>query len=531
MCPRFKALLENPKCGKLDTMPHDEEKAQDLLMKKLMIERGLLEEEEISDDEVELLSLLSADQGTESLDQYIRRVTPRYPPPEHVQVIMDLFEASRHESIRATVSLPPRHAKTETAMSGLAWRLHYDPACLNAFCSYSARFAGTKSRNIQRRFVEGGGELDPNNKAVDSWGTMRGGGLVAPGVGGLITGLGITGVGIIDDPIKNREEADSALVRNKLWEWYTSTFHTRIQPGASVIIIATRWHADDLIGRLHSSDYEHETFEEINLPAVMDEHNLPADERVLGESGRPIKGVFREDVKALWPGYWPIEELAKKRTGAGEYDWWALYQGVPQPKGSTIFSPTPSRYNLLDFKRNLLSKGGYRLIISVDPAATASSRADYSVASVMAAKGYGDDMQTYLLYVMRGQWTIPDLCRNLKSLQAEWGVPMAIEAVGAFKAIPDLLRESDPSLIFFPVVLKGDKFARSQPYATAWNEGRVHIPLEEEWAKDWIAEHAGFTGVNDRNDDQVDAGAHAFTALLRTQPVRKIPTPPVGPFG
>ena len=481
-------------------------------------------------EQADLLALMEAESSIERLPAFINRITPRFPAPAHVSPVMELFERSRHEPVRATISMPPRHAKTETCMNGLAWRLAHDPASRHAFCSYSADLARDKSGIIQQRYVENGGTLDPKNKSSTKWYTPYKGGLIAGGVGGPLTGFGITGIGYIDDPIKNREDADSKVMRDKLWGWYQSTFCSRLEPGSSVIVVATRWHDDDLIGRLHSKDYEHEQFENINLPAVFDDQGIPADERILNPDGFVIPGKYRDDIRPLWPSYWPLSELAKKRN-AGEYDWWSLYQGCPQPKGATVFRNDPSRFNLKEFTEKQLSKGGYRIIISVDPAATASTRADYSVAAVHAAIGYGDQMQTYLLYVQRGQWTIPALCRNLRALQGQWGVPMAIEAVGAFKAVPDTLFEADPNLIFLPVELKGDKFARSQPYSAAWNGGRCHVPYDAPWANDWVSEHASFTGVNDKNDDQVDAGAHGFTALLRTQPVRELPSAYTGPFG
>lgn len=482
-------------------------------------------------EEAELLSLLHAEDNVQPLREYISEATPRYPAPAHVQAIIDAFERTRHGPVRITISMPPRHAKTETGMNGLAWRLKEDPATLNAFCSYSADLAKSKSRQIRKRFKLGGGEMDRSSRSVADWTTTHGGGLVAAGVGGPLTGKGITGIGYIDDPIKNREEAESKLQRDKLWDWYTSTFHTRIEPGASIIVVATRWHEDDLIGRLHSDEYEHEEFEAINLPAVMDAEGIAADERILGADGFRVPGKFRKDVKPLWPGYWPLSELEKKRVGAGEYDWWAMYQGQPSPKGSRIFRNDPARFNLEAFKRDVLSQGGFRMVIAVDPAATASTRADYSVAAVGCARGWAEEMELFWVHVMRGQWTIPHLCRELYGLQQLWRVPLAVEAVGAFRSVPDILHETDPNLVLLPVELRGDKFSRSQPYATAWNDGRVYTPYDAAWATPWIAEHAAFTGINDKNDDQVDAGAHGFTALLRAAPERELVTSYVGPYG
>jgi predicted phage terminase large subunit-like protein len=140
----------------------------------------------------------------------------------------------------------------------------------------------------------------------------------------------------------------------------------------------------------------------------------------------------------------------------------------------------------------------------------------------MAAKGYGEKMECHILEVVRIQATIPRVIDRLKDLQAKWRVPVACEAVGGFKAIPDTLKELAPSIVLWPVPLKGDKFARSQPYAAAWNDGRVLVPTDAPWASDWIAEHGGFTGVKDKHDDQVDSGAHAFTALARMSQERKV---------
>lgn len=482
-------------------------------------------------EEAELIELLEYESNVERLRSFIGRVTPRYPAPAHVQPVIDLFERSRYEEVRATISMPPRFAKTETCMNGLAWRLKTDPASNHAFLSGASGLAREKSRTIQRRFIEAGGFVDPRSRAVDRWNTTRGGGLFAAGVGTHIQGKPIDGVALLDDVVRGRAVAESKVERDKAWDWLNGDVMSRIEPGASVIVVGTRWHADDVIGRIHSKEYQSEHYEEINLPAVVGPDGRPADERVLDADGNVLRDVFRPEVRSLWPKMRTLKFLQGRRL-SGEYDWWSLYQGMPQPKGAKVFKVDPSRFSLKEFKKNELSKGGFRFIISVDPAATAKTRSDYSVASVGCAKGYGDNMQVWWLYVMRGQWTIPALCRNLRALQSEWQVPLAIEAVGAFSAVPDTLAEADPNLILLPVQLKGDKFSRSQPYAAAWNDNRVHTPYDAPWANDWIAEHASFTGVNDKNDDQVDAGAHGYTALLRSNPPRTLPTNAyTGPFG
>jgi predicted phage terminase large subunit-like protein len=468
------------------------------------------------DEETELLKLLEQEEAKETLTQFMARVSPRLPPPKHIQQIIDVIERTRYEEVRCTISLPPRHAKTTTGIHGLAWKCVDEPHLKNAFISYSANLAHSKSRDIRTRAQQGGAVLDPAARSVAEWRTIQQGGLFAAGVSGSLVGKGITGIAWIDDPLKNREEADSEMVRNKLWSGFNDDLITRLEKGASCIVVATRWHPDDLIGRLHSKEYEHGVWESINIPAVADANGDPADERVLDPQGNLIRGEYRQDVQALWPAEFPLERLAAIRRQIGEYGWWSLYQGLPTPRGASVFNSAPSRFRLADFKLD-----GHRLIIAVDPAATEGTRADYSVMVVMAAKGYGENMVCNILEVVRIQATIPRVIDRLKDLQAKWRVPVACEAVGGFKAIPDTLRELCPTMVLWPVPLKGDKFSRSQPYAAAWNDGRILLPTDAPWASDWIAEHGNFTGVKDKHDDQVDAGAHAFAALSRMTQERK----------
>jgi predicted phage terminase large subunit-like protein len=464
------------------------------------------------DSEAELLALLQADMSAETLTEFINRVSPNLPPPDHIKKIIRLIEATRNKEVRATISMPPRHVKTQTGIHGLAWRIQVDPTKKNAFCSYSADLAYEKSREIRQKAIEGGAMIAQDNRKVAGWATVFGGGLVAAGVGGPITGKGIDGVLWIDDPFKNREEADSATMRDKVWNWFRGAAFTRLEAGGSIIVVQTRWHRDDLIGRI-KSEIDDGSWQHISVPAVTDKHGLAADERILDANGRPAKGEFRQDVKALWPSNFPLKKLEEIRRSIGEYEWWAQYQQSPIPMGSNIFNPIPSRFLLSDFKLT-----GHRLIMAVDPAATASTRADHSVACIMAADGYGDQMRCWMLDVLRAQVTIPELVRRLDALQQKWNVAIAVEAVAAFKAVPDMLREIRPGIPILNIQPKGDKFTRAQPYAAAWNDGRVFVPTDAHWANAWISEHAEFTGTDKGHDDQVDAGTHGFTTLFRLPP-------------
>lgn len=455
------------------------------------------------EDEARLLELLRQQNDVEGLEEFINRVSPNLPPPDHIKVLIDLFERTRHEEVRAVVSMPPGFAKSVTAMHALAWRTQVDPACKNAYLSYGLDLARAHSREVRRLAIEAGVELAPDAQGVTEWETKQGGAFYARGVGGGLTGKRISGIAIADDLIKDAQEANSLNRREVIWEWLSTVLTTRLLPGASVIVIATRWHHDDVIGRLVAM--EDSKWEVINLPAIHDSEGKSIDER---ES--PDEAV------SLWPDLYSMDHLKRVRKQVGEYTWSALYQGNPIPRGAAIFDNVPARFDLDAFKLD-----GHKVVIAVDPAATASTKADYSVAAVCAMKGEGDNSRMWILDVVRYQVTIPELVRRLLELQKKWNAPMAVEAVGAFKAIPDMLREANPHLRLLPIQLRGDKFTRAQPYASAWNDNRIFVPQDAPWADAWITEHAIFTGAGDIHDDQVDAGAHAFTALYRSRAARR----------
>jgi hypothetical protein len=156
--------------------------------------------------------------------------------------------------------------------------------------------------------------LRDDSAALHEWRTPDGGGLLATGVGGPLTGHGVKLL-VIDDPFKNREEADSALVRQKVYDWFTSTAMTRVEPGGSVIVVHTRWHRDDLIGRLARDEEVH--WQVVNLPAI---------------------DASRDGDGSLWPERWPADALEVRRHEVGEYDWQSLYQGNPIARKGRVYS-------------------------------------------------------------------------------------------------------------------------------------------------------------------------------------------------
>lgn len=248
---------------------------------------------------------------TISLGEWIPRVTPSFSNPRHLQPLVDLFDRVEHEPIRACISVPPRHSKTETTLHGIARLLQRHPDWTIAYVSYSADIARSKSRLIRDYALRAGVALRDDTTALNEWRTPQGGGVIAAGIGGPLTGFGVRLL-VVDDPHKNRQEADSALIRERIYNWFTSTGLTRVEPGGSVIVVHTRWNNDDLIGRL-GRDKEVK-WSVTSLPAIN------------------AKG------EALWPERWPLSELRSKERDVGPYDWESLFQQNPTVRKGRIYA-------------------------------------------------------------------------------------------------------------------------------------------------------------------------------------------------
>lgn len=417
--------------------------------------------------------------GPDVLPDWVALATPRYQPPNHLLPLAEAFwRADKGQEVLMCSSTPPRHGKTESILHWMVRHLCHHPDETVAYISFAAERAQQKSRvalDIARAMG-----LEIKRGAANHWTTKQGGGFIAQGVNGPLTGTGLHML-VVDDPIKNRKEAESETYRDSIHEWFTSTAMSRFEPGCPVraIVNMARWHDDDLIGRLlKQTDV---AWSYMNLPAISDEG-------------------------PLWPLY-TLEALDLKRRIVGEYDWASLYMGQPMPREGYVFHE-PTRYRVPDVV-------GARIAIGVDPAATSKTSSDYSAIVVLAAKGQGSDQMVSVLDVWRGQVEVPELVKRCASVTKHWGAPCFVEAVGGFKAVPQMMRAIDPKLRVVDLQPTTDKFTRSLPAKAAWNDGRIRVPMPgtTKWVDDFVGEVCKFTGHDDAHDDQVDALAHAFSAI------------------
>jgi predicted phage terminase large subunit-like protein len=398
------------------------------------------------------------------------------------------------------VFLPPRFGKSElTSRRYPGWVLGRNPDWNVGIVSYGAELAEELSADARRvvlsdeyadvfgsRYAPEHGssiEIDRASKAINHWRIAgRRGGVRAVGVGGALTGRGFN-VLIIDDPIKGRKEADSELVREDLWKWYQGTLRTRLEPGGGILVIQTRWHHDDLAGRLLRDQAGRWTV--VAMPAIAE------DADILGRSpGEPLDPVRFDS-----------DELAEIRADISSRDWVAQYQQKPTPDEGSIFKRDWFRIE------SPVERPG--TIYHVwDTAFSERSQADYSVCTIWRVEQTG----YRLLHVFRDRLTYPRLKDQLYALASNpaWrprGV--IIEDIGSGKSlVQDIRNESRlPIITYRP---DRDKIARAHAVTHLFESGRVVI-TQAPWNETYLAEMTQFPSAE--HDDMVDSTTMALSVI------------------
>lgn len=292
---------------------------------------------------------------------------PLYDPNWHHEIIGKELEHIEQFGDRdykiLIVTVPPRHGKSEQCSIDFpAWYLGRNPTKEIITASYSADLAqdfGGKARN------KVGSEeyrtifpvrLSEDETAKAKWRTQEGGSYTAVGVGGPITGRGAN-VLLVDDPVKNREEAASEVYRNKTWDWFISTAFTRLEPNGVAILIMTRWHADDLAGRILAHPELAKRTKLIRFPA-------------LAEYDEP----HRKKGTSLWRNRYPRKALLEIKSTIGPYEWSALYQGSPILTENQEFQPGWFR-SITEEEVRMMN---CRRFLTVDTAMSKKTSADYT---------------------------------------------------------------------------------------------------------------------------------------------------------
>mgnify|MGYP003131785614 CR=1 FL=1 len=315
------------------------------------------------------------------------------------------------------------------------------------------------------------------------------GGMMTAGVRGPITGKGMD-LGIIDDPVKNDEEAASETYREKVWDWYLSTFSTRLHKGGSMVVIMTRWHEDDLVGRLlKAQEAGGEKWDILNLPAIAEENeNFPLFKRKSGE--------------ALCPDLIPEKMLEQAKERMGEFWWGSLYQQRPFPKGGGLF------------KRSAVEivEGPLPNCIRVRAWDLAASKDGKRTAGVRLARSL--DNEFIVEDVVMGKWEPAERDRMIAQTAMMDGkdVPVRLEQEGGSGGIAQIhaLVRRLAGYNVEGIRVTGSKEIRADAVASQCNVGNMKV-VRGNWNEAFLSELESFpTGAY---LDQVDALSLGFGYL------------------
>lgn len=418
-----------------------------------------------------------------------------------------LVKVERSESPRLILTMPPRHGKSQLVSKHFpSWCFGVDPDISFISCSYGDDLSKRVNKDVQRIMdnpvyrrifpqtclstKRNAGGYNMAMRTMDLFeipgydGSFR-----STGVGGGITGMGCD-ILCIDDPFKDRKSADSPTVRETVWDWYTSTAYTRLSPGGGVLVTVTRWHEDDLVGRLLDAMKQEggDRWTIINYPAIA-EHDEP----------------HRKKGEPLHAERYPLEMLLRIKSNIGSYDWGSLYQQHPTPRGGGVFKRKWIRH------WTTMPKVFDRVIQSWDFTFKDTANSDNVSGQVWGQVG----ANFYLLDNDTARMDFVSQVRAMQRMSSKW--PDALEKVVEDKAngpaIISALGSRIPGIV--PYNPRGSKTARAYSVSPLFEAGNVFLPpMDEEhpWVKRYVDELLAFP--NAEHDDQVDSTTQALDTLV-----------------
>ena len=415
---------------------------------------------------------------------------------DHLQMLSD------GEIRKLMISLPPRSGKTElSSIHFPAYFIEKNPENRVIIGTYNQTLANKLSRRV-RSICKDRVELNPDRKAMEEWETKNGGGVRAVGVGAGIAGIGANLI-VLDDVVRSRKDASSITVRNSTYNWYTDDIYTRMEPDSRILVMMTRWHEDDLIGRLTKGD-DKDDWVVINIPAIA-EHNDP---------------LGRKPGEALNPERYPIEKLYEiKRVMGRTFN--ALYQGHPTEQEGEFFKATWFQNNYVESiysKYEAQDKTRFEFVRYWDMASSLDG--DWTVGILMAKNR--KTKEYFIVDMVRGRWSshtrdkqIQETAIRDQMIYGEKGSIKVRFEVQPGSAGKDMAKYMTKQLAGFAVKgirVTGNKESRAEPLAAQAEIGNVYI-VKAGWNSTWLDELCTFP--LGKHDDIVDACSGAFSELSK----------------
>jgi predicted phage terminase large subunit-like protein len=438
--------------------------------------------------------------------------------PKTVQTpALDLIDAALVEAFntpdsRLIVCMAPQEGKSVRVANDFPiWALTQNPDLRIVTASYAQNLANRNGRAIRNR-ITSTPDIDlriaNDNGAVHEW-TLEGhqGGVLSVGIGAGVTGRPADMM-IIDDPIKDRKEADSETYRDNVWDWWTDAASARLAPGAPVIVILTRWHQDDLAGRLIERDKE-AGWKILNIPAQADHRPEKGETDPLGRK----PGEFMVSARGRTLRQWEM-----RKATAGARTWASLYQGRPSPDSGGVFPQEWARYSQplwIDQGNGTMHVPGigrddHELIQSWDLAFKDTKSSDYVVGQVWLRIG----VNAYLLDMVRARLNFTATCNAIEAMSKKWPQALAklVEDKANGPAVINALQQRIFGLI--PIEPEGSKYARASAISPLAESRNIVLPEPDLLpnVEELVEEAKNFP--NSAHDDTIDALSQAVNRLL-----------------
>lgn len=450
--------------------------------------------------------LLRRREARRSVAAYIGYTNPKYKQSGFSSTVcaaLDKFLLDVQAGRRPILILqaPPQHGKSEIVSRKLpAYILGKFPDWRIGGASYGDMLAGAMAQDVRRNIASNEHRrLFPATSEKRKYDIDRVGEFTAPGGSGSYIGVGVgaglTGrpldVAVIDDPIRNAQEALSVTTKESVWNWYQSVFTTRLSENSGQIIMATSWAEDDLPGRVMSHFKGDPRLTVLRFPAI----NMRGE---VGYNPQLPEGPLVPELHSL-------AKLQETKGLLSDYWWAALYQQNPRPLGGNVFKEDGVRYYL---PKDLPAKFD-KVLASWDCTFKDTDGTDYVVGQVWGKAG----ANSYLLAQVRQRMSFTKTVREVVTLREAWPRTreILIEDKANGPAVIDTLKASVPGII--PIEPDGSKLARAHAVTSYWEAGNVWLPHPDiaPWVKDLVAELTTFPAS--ANDDQVDALTQALRRL------------------
>ena len=440
----------------------------------------------------------------DDLIEFCKRMQPDYIVGRHHRILADLLMAiEAGDEDRICVNIPPRHGKSQlVSIYFPAWFLGRNPTKKVMMVSHTTDLAvdfGRKVRNLisldDFKDIFPTVKLAVDSKSAGRWNTNFGGEYYACGVGSALAGRGADLL-LIDDPHSEQDVINGNFsVFERAYEWYTFGARTRLMPGGSVAIIQTRWHMDDLTGRVTADMVKNEKsdqFEIIEFPAILDSED---------DDGKPIQ-------KPLWPEFFDLEALLRTKSSMPSFQWNAQYQQTPTAEEASIIKREWWRIWADDDPPDC-----EYIIMSLDAAAEKHNRADYTSLTTWGVF-FNEEEEMHnliLLNAIKERMEFPELKELAVREYHDWEPDaFIVEKKSSGSALYQEMRRMDlPVQEYTPHRGSGDKMARLNSVADIIRSELCWVPAKR-WAEELVEEIAGFPFMS--NDDQVDS---TVMALLR----------------